>query len=95
MIGDKTGVASIVLAGGQGRRLFPITLNHCKPAVPFGGRYRLIDIPISNSINSDIRKIFVVAQFLTAELQHHLSQTYQFDKFFPGTIDFLTPERKA
>ena len=54
---ESIAVASVVLAGGQGTRLFPITLNHCKPAVPFGGRYRLIDIPISNSIHSDIRQI--------------------------------------
>ncbi len=85
---------AIVLAGGQGKRLFPLTINHCKPAVPFGGRYRLIDIPISNAINSNIRKIFVIAQYLTAELQHHLHQTYHFDAFNPGSLDMLTPEEK-
>ncbi len=92
---ESIAVASVVLAGGQGTRLFPITLNHCKPAVPFGGRYRLIDIPISNSIHSDIRQIFVIAQFLTTELQHHLNQAYHFDPFYPGSIDLLTPEEKS
>ena len=87
-------IASIILAGGKGTRLFPLTLNHCKPAVSFGGRYRIIDIPISNSINSDIRQIFVIGQYLTSGLQHHLSQTYQFDYFEPGMIDFLTPEEQ-
>ncbi len=91
----KANIAAVVLAGGQGKRLFPLTLNHCKPAVPFGGKYRLIDIPISNAINSNIRKIYVLAQYLTAELQHHLQQTYRFDPFLPGSIDFLTPEEKS
>jgi len=88
----QISVASVVLAGGQGTRLFPLTLHHSKPAVSFAGRYRLIDIPISNSLNSNIRQIFVIGQYLTGELQHHLSQTYQFDSFFPGMVDFLTPE---
>lgn len=85
-------VASVILSGGQGTRLFPLTLNHCKPAVSFAGRYRLIDIPLSNSINSGIDRIFVLAQYLTSELEHHLSQTYQFDHFNRGSIDFLTPQ---
>ncbi len=85
-------VATIVLAGGQGTRLHPLTVHHSKPAVSYGGRYRLIDIPISNSINSDFRQIFVIAQYLSAELQHHVSQTYQFDHFNPGSVDVLTPQ---
>jgi glucose-1-phosphate adenylyltransferase len=85
-------VATIVLAGGQGTRLHPLTEHHSKPAVSYGGRYRLIDIPISNSINSDFRQIFVIAQYLSAELQHHVSQTYQFDHFNPGSVDVLTPQ---
>jgi glucose-1-phosphate adenylyltransferase len=85
-------VATIVLAGGQGKRLHPLTIHHSKPAVSYGGRYRLIDIPISNSINSDFRQIFVIAQYLSSELQHHVSQTYQFDHFNPGSIDVLTPQ---
>jgi glucose-1-phosphate adenylyltransferase len=88
----QINIASIVLAGGKGTRLFPLTMKHCKPAVSYGGRYKLIDIPISNSLNSNIRQIYVIGQYLTTELQHHLSQTYQFDSFFPGSLDLLTPE---
>lgn len=85
-------VATVILAGGQGTRLHPLTLHHSKPAVTYGGRYRLIDIPISNSINSNFRQIFVIAQYLSGELQHHIHQTYQFDPFNPGAIDVLTPQ---
>lgn len=91
----KGNIAAIVLAGGQGKRLYPLTMNHCKPAVPFGGRYRIIDIPISNALNSNIRRMYVLAQYLTSELQHHLQQTYVFDSYLPGSIDFLTPEEKG
>ena len=87
-------VATIVLAGGQGTRLHPLTVHHSKPAVSYGGRYRLIDIPLSNSINSDFRQIFVIAQYLSGELQHHISQTYHFDHFNPGFVDVLTPQEK-
>jgi glucose-1-phosphate adenylyltransferase len=85
-------VATIILAGGQGTRLHPLTIHHSKPAVSYGGRYRLIDIPISNSINSDFRQIFVIAQYLSGELEHHISQTYHFDAFNPGSVDVLTPQ---
>jgi glucose-1-phosphate adenylyltransferase len=85
-------VATIILAGGQGTRLHPLTIHHSKPAVSYGGRYRLIDIPISNSINSDFRQIFVIAQYLSGELQHHIHQTYHFDVFNPGSVDVLTPQ---
>nr|NGX64145.1 Glucose-1-phosphate adenylyltransferase [Candidatus Anoxychlamydiales bacterium] len=87
-------IASIILAGGKGTRLHPLTLYHSKPAVAYGGRYRLIDIPISNSLNSNIRQILVIGQYLTTELSHHLTQTYQFDSFFPGRLDLITPEEK-
>ena len=85
-------VATVILAGGQGTRLHPLTLHHSKPAISYGGRYRLIDIPISNSINSDFRQIFVIAQYLSGELQHHISQSYHFDVFNPGSVDVLTPQ---
>ena len=83
----RISISSIVLAGGQGTRLFPLTLFHSKPAVLFGGRYRLIDIPISNSLNSQIKDIFVVAQYNTRELRSHIQHTYGLP-----TIRFLTPE---
>lgn len=86
-------VATIILAGGQGTRLYPLTLHHCKPAVSYGGRYKLIDVPISNSLNSDFRQIFILAQHLSTELQHHIHQTYYFDPYHPGSVDVLTPEK--
>lgn len=85
-------VATIILAGGQGTRLHPLTLHHSKPAMAYGGRYRLIDIPISNSINSNFRQIFVIAQYLSGELQHHIHQTFHFDVYNPGFVDILTPQ---
>jgi glucose-1-phosphate adenylyltransferase len=87
----KPSIASVILAGGKGTRLYPLTIHHSKPAIRYGGKYRLIDIPLSNSLNSNIQTIFVIGQYLTAELQHHLDQTYQFDSFFPS-IDFLSPD---
>jgi glucose-1-phosphate adenylyltransferase len=85
-------VATVILAGGQGTRLHPLTIHHAKPAVSYGGKYRLIDIPISNSINSDFRQIFVIAQYLSGELENHISHTYHFDVFNPGSVDVLTPQ---
>ncbi len=86
-------VATVILAGGQGTRLYPLTLHHCKPAVSYGGRYKLIDVPISNSLNSDFRQIFILAQHLSGELQHHINQTYHFDSYHPGSVDVLTPQQ--
>jgi glucose-1-phosphate adenylyltransferase len=85
-------VMAIILAGGQGTRLHPLTLHRCKPAVSFGGRYRLIDIPISNSLNSKIRKIFVISQYFASGLQQHLSATYKNDSFSKGNLEMLCPE---
>ena len=86
-------VATVILAGGQGTRLYPLTLHHCKPAVSYGGRYKLIDVPISNSLNSDFREIFILAQHFSAELQHHIHQTYYFDPYHPGSVDVLIPDK--
>ena len=69
-------VVAIVLGGGRGTRLYPLTMDRSKPAVPFAGKYRLVDIPISNCINSDIRKIYVLTQFNTASLHNHIASTY-------------------
>lgn len=85
-------VATIVLAGGQGTRLFPLTLTRCKPAVCFGGRYRLIDIPISNSLNSRINQIFVISQYFASELHQHILSTYHLDMFRTGGLELLTPQ---
>jgi glucose-1-phosphate adenylyltransferase len=91
---DMSRVASIILGGGQGTRLFPLTHTRCKPAMPFGGRYRLIDVPISCSINSDIEKIFVVTQFLSTSLHRHVLGTYRFDRFSSAFVELLTAEQR-
>jgi len=83
----------IVLGGGQGQRLFPLTKFRSKPAVPLGGKYRLIDIPISNCLNSQINRIFVLTQFNSASLNKHIVQTYKFDMFNGGFVDILAAEQ--
>ncbi len=93
-IPDMNRVAAIVLSGGEGTRLFPLTLSRCKPALCFGGRYKLIDIPISNSINSGCNKIFVVTQFLSASLHQHIFNTYRPDNFNLGFLKILSAEQK-
>jgi glucose-1-phosphate adenylyltransferase len=85
-------VAAIVLAGGQGTRLYPLTQTRCKPAVCFGGRYRLIDIPISNSLNAHIQRIFVISQYFASSLHQHILETYQLDYFRQSKIQMLCPE---
>ena len=87
-------VVAIVLAGGQGTRLFPLTESRCKPAVSFGGRYRLIDIPISNALNSNINRIFVIAQYYASGLHQHICNTYRTDRLVEGGIEVLSPEEK-
>jgi glucose-1-phosphate adenylyltransferase len=84
---------SVVLGGGRGTRLYPLTALRAKPAVPLGGKYRLIDIPISNSINSGLREIFVLTQFNSASLNAHLSRTYRFDPFSDGFVEVLAAEQ--
>lgn len=86
-------VTAVILGGGRGKRLFPLTLERSKPAVGFAGKYRLIDIPISNCINSGIKRMFVLTQFLSASLHRHIMQTYQFDTFSDGFIDILAAEQ--
>ena len=86
-------VATIILGGGVGKRLFPLTQYRCKPAVPFG-QGRLIDIPLSNAINAHLRSIFIITQFLSASLHRHLHQTWRLDPFGRGFIQLLSPEQK-
>jgi glucose-1-phosphate adenylyltransferase len=83
----------LILGGGQGSRLYPLTSSRSKPAVPIGGKYRLIDIPISNCINSGVRRMFVLTQFNSASLNRHIKNTYQFDSFSPGFVDILAAEQ--
>jgi glucose-1-phosphate adenylyltransferase len=83
---------ALILGGGQGSRLFPLTQHRSKPAVPIGGKYRLIDIPVSNCLHADIRRIFVLTQFNSASLNRHISQTYRMDLFSPGFVEILAAE---
>src|SRR6201981_3937485 len=80
------------LGGGRGTRLFPLTQLRSKPAVPIGGKYRLIDIPVSNCLHADMRRIFVLTQFNSASLNRHISQTYRMDLFSPGFVEILAAE---
>jgi len=80
-------VLSIVLGGGKGTRLFPLTKDRAKPAVPFGGRFRLVDIPISNCINANLKQIYILTQFNSASLHMHINQTFIFDVFSGGFVE--------
>lgn len=89
---------AVILGGGAGTRLYPLTMHRSKPAVPLGGKYRLIDIPVSNCINSGINRIFVLTQYNSASLNRHIARTYQFDRFREGFVTIIaaeqTPESK-
>lgn len=91
MINNK--VLSIILGGGQGSRLYPLTESRSKPAVPIAGKYRLVDIPISNCINADIKRIFVLTQFNSASLNRHIKDTYHFSFFSSAFVDVLAAEQ--
>ena len=86
-------VLAIILGGGQGSRLFPLTQLRSKPAVPIGGKYRLIDVPISNCLHADIRRIYVLTQFNSASLNRHVSHTYRMDLFSTGFVEILAAEQ--
>ncbi len=89
----KKNVIAIILGGGQGSRLYPLTESRSKPAVPIGGKYRLVDIPISNCMNSDIYRIFVLTQFNSASLNAHIKNTYHFSIFSHAFVDILAAEQ--
>ena len=84
---------AIILGGGQGSRLFPLTATRSKPAVPIGGKYRLIDVPISGCLHAEIRRIFVLTQFNSASLNRHISSTYRLDPFSGGFVEILAAEQ--
>jgi glucose-1-phosphate adenylyltransferase len=86
-------ILGVILGGGKGSRLFPLTLIRSKPAVPLGGKYRLVDIPISNCINSGINRIFVLTQYNSESLNRHITQTYRFGLFSQGFVDILAAEQ--
>src|SRR3989338_5364824 len=84
---------AMILGGGQGKRLFPLTMYRSKPAVPIGGKYRLIDIPISNCLHSDIKSIYVLTQFNSESLNNHVNSTYRFDYFSRAFVRILAAEQ--
>src|SRR5947199_10483747 len=90
MTGDTL---AIILGGGQGSRLFPLTQTRSKPAVPIGGKYRLIDVPISNCLHADLRRTFVLTQFNSASLNRHISQSYHMDPFSLGFVEIIAAEQ--
>jgi glucose-1-phosphate adenylyltransferase len=94
MASEKRNVMAIILGGGAGSRLFPLTQYRSKPAVPLGGKYRLIDVPISNCINSDITQIFILTQFNSASLNRHIARTYRFSNFSSGFVEILAAEQR-
>ncbi len=86
-------VVSVIMGGGEGKRLQPLTRDRAKPAVPIAGKYRLVDIPISNCINSGIRKIFLLTQFNSVSLHRHVQTTYRFDQFSQGYVQILAAQQ--
>jgi glucose-1-phosphate adenylyltransferase len=90
---NTSNILSVIMGGGQGRRLFPLTRDRSKPAVPLAGKYRLVDIPISNCINSGLKRIYLLTQFNSASLHRHISQSYKFDHFTGGFVEILAAEQ--
>lgn len=93
MKAKRKNVIAVILGGGQGSRLYPLTETRSKPAVPIGGKYRLVDIPISNCMNSDIYRMFVLTQFNSASLNAHIKNTYTFSAFSQAFVDILAAEQ--
>lgn len=91
---DMSSITTIVLGGGRGTRLFPLTQRRCKPALSFGGRFHLIDVPISNAINSGCKKIYIITQFLSSSLHQHIFKTYRHGFYLDGFIEMLPAEEK-
>ena len=90
---EEPRVLAIILGGGKGTRLYPLTKERSKPAVSFGGKYRIVDIPLSNCINSGYKKIYLLTQFNSASLHLHISNSYNFDRFSGGFVEILAAEQ--
>ena len=90
----RRNLLAVILGGGAGTRLFPLTQHRSKPAVPLGGKYRLVDVPISNCINSDVIKIFILTQYNSASLNRHIARTYRFSQFSDGFVEILAAEQR-
>src|SRR6186997_3661742 len=88
-----SNVLSIIMGGGQGTRLFPLTRERSKPAVPLAGKYRIVDIPISNCLNSGLRSIYVLTQFNSMSLHRHIQASYKFDNFSRSFVDILAAQQ--
>src|SRR5947207_1304019 len=86
-------VICLILGGGRGTRLYPLTKQRSKPAVPIAGKYRLIDVPISNCLNSEMNRIYVLTQFLSVSLHRHIANTYKFDPFSRGFVEILAAQQ--
>lgn len=86
-------VLAVIMGGGRGTRLYPLTKERCKPAVPLAGKYRLVDIPISNCLNSGLNRIYILTQFNTASLHRHISESYKLDPFGGGFVDILAAQQ--
>jgi glucose-1-phosphate adenylyltransferase len=93
MSANTSRVLTIIMGGGAGTRLFPLTKDRAKPAVPLGGKYRIVDIPISNCINSELRRVYLLTQFNSASLHRHIAQSYKFDHFSNGFVEILAAEQ--
>jgi len=93
MPNNMSSVLAVILGGGKGTRLFPLTLHRSKPAVPIGGKYRLIDVPVSNCLHSGIRRIFVLTQYQSESLHSHIGNTYKFDMFSSGFVTVVAAEQ--
>ena len=90
---NKRRVVALILGGGKGTRLYPLTKERSKPAVSFGGKYRLVDIPLSNCINSGYKKIYLLTQFNSTSLHMHIANSYNFDRFSSGFVEILAAEQ--
>src|SRR4026209_1476329 len=90
---NTVNVLAVITGGGAGTRLFPLTKERSKPAVPLAGKYRLVDIPISNCINSNLKRVYLLTQFNSASLHRHISQSYKFDQFSSGFVEVLAAEQ--
>jgi glucose-1-phosphate adenylyltransferase len=88
-------VLSVILGGGAGTRLFPLTKDRAKPAVPLGGKYRIVDIPISNCLNADLRRICLLTQFNSSSLHRHIQESYRFDSFSHGFVEILAAQQRT
>lgn len=88
-------VLSVILGGGAGTRLFPLTKDRAKPAVPLGGKYRIVDIPISNCLNADLRRICLLTQFNSSSLHRHIQESYRFDNFSHGFVEILAAQQRT